>query len=81
MASMSIIEIRNLCKNFQITVKKPGLGGAFRALFTPEIRSVKAVDSMDLHVEAGATLASIGPKGGKIHNNQDAYRHPSSQCR
>jgi ABC-2 type transport system ATP-binding protein len=44
-------------------VKEPGLSGAVRHLFSPRYEEKLAVDAIDLNVEAGESIAYVGPNG------------------
>lgn len=60
---MSIIEIEQLSKKYQVYQKKEGLWESIRGLFHREYREVTAVDSIDLRVEKGEFVAFLGPNG------------------
>lgn len=60
---MAIIEIKNLCKSYQVYQKKEGLWASIRGLAKREYREVKAVDNIDLQVEQGEFVAFLGPNG------------------
>lgn len=60
---MSIIEVSNLCKTFNIRTKEPGLKGSFKSIFSPSFRKIKAVNNISFEVEKGEILAFIGPNG------------------
>ena len=60
---MAEIEARGLSKIFKIAVKSPGLKGALVHLFRPRFRNVTAVDSLDLTIQPGESVACVGPNG------------------
>lgn len=60
---MSLIEARQLTKQFRSAVKKPGVLGALRHLFAPHHVVKDAVKNLDLTVEAGESVAYVGPNG------------------
>ncbi len=60
---MSIIQVRDLQKTFQVKTKKAGLSGSVKAVFRPEYKEVKAVNNISFDVEKGEILAFIGPNG------------------
>jgi ABC-2 type transport system ATP-binding protein len=60
---MPIIEVENLSKVFQITKKEPGLAGAVKALFRPNLEKKIAVDGISFTVEPGEIVGYIGVNG------------------
>lgn len=60
---MSIIKVNNLCKNFKVKTKEPGLTGSVKSIFTPSYREIEAVKNISFEVEKGEILAFIGPNG------------------
>jgi ABC-2 type transport system ATP-binding protein len=58
----NIIEVKNLAKIFEFSVKRPERG-FWRNFFQPEKKSVTAVNDISFSVERGETLAFIGPNG------------------
>lgn len=61
MNSNSII-VSNLSKRFSFPVKNPSAGWV-KNLFNPDIKEIKAVDSISFNVENGERVAFIGPNG------------------
>ncbi len=60
---MSLIEVDDLRKTFQVAVRKGGPFGAMRTLLAREYRGVRAVDGVSFHVESGEMVGYIGPNG------------------
>lgn len=60
---MSLIEVRGLTKVFRQAVKKPGLAGAVKHLFTQHYVDKCAVEEVDLTIERGEAVAYVGPNG------------------
>jgi len=60
---VSLIETEELTKIYKVTQKEPGLPGAVKALFQPNIRSIKAVDRVNFSIEAGEMVGYIGVNG------------------
>lgn len=57
------IEIDELSKTFTVRERAPGLRGALRGLVSARHRTVTAVDSLCLRIEAGERIALVGPNG------------------
>lgn len=60
---MSIITANNLCKNFKVKTKTPGLSGSMKSIFSPTYKDITAVNNISFEVEKGEILAFIGPNG------------------
>lgn len=60
---MSIIEIENLTKTYQVYQKKEGLVAGIKGLFKREYKTVTALGGIDLKVEKGEFVAFLGPNG------------------
>lgn len=60
---MSVIEVRNLRKEFKSHSSRSGLKGAFRDLFTRNYKVVAAVDNISLQVKQGEMVGYIGENG------------------
>ncbi|MFS0558029.1 ATP-binding cassette domain-containing protein [Brevibacillus sp. 179-C9.3 HS] len=58
-----MIQVNHLQKDFRIHQSRPGLGGAFRDLFSREYKTVNAVDGLSFTVEEGEMFALIGENG------------------
>ena len=59
---MSIIEVRNLCKDYKYSVKDEKRGFIYN-LFNSKEKRVRAVKNISFDVEEGETIAFIGPNG------------------
>lgn len=57
------IEARQLRKVFTTSVRRPGIGGALRALVAPERAETVAVEEVSFCVAQGELLALLGPNG------------------
>ena len=60
---MSIIQIKNLKKHYQVHQKEPGLSGSIKSLFHRKYYAVKAVDGVSFSIEPGELIGFIGPNG------------------
>ncbi len=60
---MSIIQVENLTKVYQIPRKDPGVLGAVKALFRPQYDDKVAVDGIHFTVEPGEIVGYIGVNG------------------
>ena len=60
---MSIIHVSNLSKSYKISLKDPGLTGAFKSLFWPRTSAIHAVQNLNFAIEAGEIVAYLGPNG------------------
>ena len=58
-----MIYVNDLRKEFEKTIKEPGLKGSVKALFKPNNEIIKAVDGISFHVGKGEMLGFIGPNG------------------
>lgn len=56
------VEVKNLTKVFTFPLKDPEKG-FWRNLFSPEVKSVTAVDDISFSIEEGESVAFIGPNG------------------
>src|SRR4030042_2321869 len=55
--------IKNLSKNFEVKVKKPGLLGGLRSLIKPEKKRVRALNQISFSIDQGELVGFIGPNG------------------
>ncbi len=60
---MPIIETVDLRKVFRSVRRRPGIGGAIRALFSREYDEKEAVAGVSMSLEAGELVGYIGPNG------------------
>lgn len=60
---MSIIEVKNLNKEFKIQEKEKGIKGSIKSIVKPKYKEINAVDNISFSVEKGEILAFIGPNG------------------
>lgn len=60
---MALIEVDNLVKEYQLSVRHKGLLGSIRSLLIPEYTTKVAVNSISFSIEKGETVGFIGPNG------------------
>lgn len=60
---MSIINVENLKKEYQVTVKKEGVRGAILSLFNPKYEIKQAVKGVSFNIEEGEMVGYIGANG------------------
>lgn len=60
---MSVIEVKNLNKNYKVKIKEKGLIGSLKTIIKPNYKVVKAVKNVSFEVEKGEMIAFIGPNG------------------
>ncbi len=60
---MSIISVKNLSKTFKKPVRKEGLGGMIKSLFSKEYEEIKAVDGISFDIDEGEIVGYIGANG------------------
>ncbi len=60
---MSVIEVKNLQKFYQVHKKEPGLAGSLKSLFKRKYENVKAVDKISFSISKGELVGFIGPNG------------------
>lgn len=58
-----MIEVQNLCKDYLLKHKEPGLKGAFKGLLKTEYETIHAVKNLSFHIDAGEIVGFIGPNG------------------
>ncbi len=58
-----LIEVERLSKTYRVPVKKPGLSGSLRSLFSREYRDVHAVADLSFRIAAGERVGFLGPNG------------------
>src|SRR5574344_1737646 len=60
---MSIIDVENLKKDYQINIKKEGLKGAILNIFNPKYEIKNAVKGVSFKIEEGEMVGYIGANG------------------
>lgn len=60
---MAIIEVKDLKKEYKITLKKEGLTGAFLSLINPKFEIKEAVKGVSFNIEKGEMVGYIGANG------------------
>lgn len=58
-----MIDVQNLCKDYVMRRKEPGLRGAIRGLVRPEHKKIHAVSDLSFHIDDGEIVGFIGPNG------------------
>ena len=58
-----MIEAQNLCKDYALKKKEPGLKGALKGLVMPEHKTIHAVRDLSFHIDKGEIVGFIGPNG------------------
>ena len=61
--SEPVIQIENLRKIYQVSVRQPGMRAALRSLVRREMRDIAAVDDISFAVAAGEVVGFLGPNG------------------
>jgi len=59
----SMIDVKNVSKEFKKVVKESGFKGSVKSLFSKSVETIKAVDDISFTVEEGEILGFIGPNG------------------
>jgi ABC-2 type transport system ATP-binding protein len=57
------IIVDRLVKNFEVSVKEPGLSGAFKSLISPKKKVVRALKGISFTIQPGELIGFIGPNG------------------
>lgn len=60
---MSIIEVRDLNKSFKKAIRKPGILGMFKTLFSTKYSITDAVKGVSFDLEEGEIVGYIGANG------------------
>ena len=58
-----MIEAQNLCKDYALKLKEPGLKGALKGLVMPGYKTIHAVRDLSFHIGKGEIVGFIGPNG------------------
>lgn len=59
----SIIEIKNIVKEFKILNRREGLKGSLKDLFSRDYKTVRAVDNISMSIQQGEIVGYLGPNG------------------
>lgn len=57
------IVVDHLIKNFEVTFKKPGLGGSIKSLIKPDKKIIRALRNISFSIQSGELVGFIGPNG------------------
>lgn len=60
---MSIISVKQLGKQFQVAIKRPGFLGGITSLFSREYSVKTALDNVSFDIQPGELVGYIGPNG------------------
>lgn len=60
---MSIIQVDNLFKTYDVYKKEPGFWGSVKSFVDRKIEKVKAVEGISFNIEEGELIGFIGPNG------------------
>jgi ABC-2 type transport system ATP-binding protein len=60
---MSIIQVKNLCKNFSIAQRQSGFWNGFISVFSRKTQIKTALNQISFEVNAGELIGYIGPNG------------------
>ena len=58
-----MIDVQDLCKDYMLKEKDPGLRGALKSLVKPRHRQIHAVRDLSFHIDDGEIVGFIGPNG------------------
>ena len=59
----SIIEIKNVTKEFKVLNRHEGLKGSMKDLFSRDYKIIRAVDNISMNVSQGEMVGYLGPNG------------------
>ena len=59
----TIIEIKNITKEFKVLNRHEGLRGSIRDLFSRDYKIIRAVDNITMNIEQGEIVGYLGPNG------------------
>ena len=59
----TIIEIKNITKEFKVLNRREGLKGSIRDLFSRDYKIVRAVDNISMEIQQGEIVGYLGPNG------------------
>lgn len=58
-----MIKVKNICKTYKISKKKPGIIGASKSFFHKNYEYIKALDNISFNINKGEIVGYIGPNG------------------
>lgn len=58
-----VIDVRQLCKYYQVHQKEPGLAGSLKSFVRRKYSEVKAVDDISFAIDRGEIVGFLGPNG------------------
>ncbi len=58
-----MIDVKNLCKDYYLKKKEPGISGAIKGLIKTNYEPIHAVKDLSFHIDAGEIVGFIGPNG------------------
>ena len=64
---MPFIEVKDLCKEYQILQRQNGFGGYIQSLFHPVYVCKKAVKNISFSIEKGEFTSIVGTSGSGGH--------------
>ena len=59
----TVIEFKNVCKDFKIVKHREGIKGSIRDLFSREYKTVHAVNNISMFISQGEIVGYLGPNG------------------
>ena len=72
----TVIEIKSLCKDFEIKQKSSGFFGGLSSALRPHHKHIKAVDNVSFSVNEGELFGLYRSEWrGKIHHHKNADGH------
>lgn len=60
---MSMIEVKNISKNYHVVKKEKGIRGSLKALITKDTEVIPAVKNLNFSIGVGEIVGFIGPNG------------------
>lgn len=60
---MALIEVKNICKNFEIYKRQKGFANSLKSLFSRQYEIKRAVDNISFNLERGELVGYVGPNG------------------
>lgn len=58
-----MIEFNDICKNYRVTRREPGIGNAVKSLFKREYYTINAINHISFTINDGEMVGYIGPNG------------------